>query len=115
MMKQIAPAPLQRQGMEQMEQRLDALLHDPIMPVPGYGVMAFDRGGLVYQRYGGLARIEPGAPGGGTPFGEDTRFRTASISKVFSALAVMQLCEEGKIDLDEDAGLYLDFPLRNPN
>lgn len=115
MMKQIAPTPLQRQGMEQMEQRLDALLHDPIMPVPGYGVMAFDRGGLVYQRYGGLARIEPGAPGGGTPFGEDTRFRTASISKIFSALAVMQLCEEGKIDLDEDAGLYLDFPLRNPN
>lgn len=55
MMKQIAPTPLQRQGMEQMEQRLDALLHDPIMPVPGYGVMAFDRGGLVYQRYGGLA------------------------------------------------------------
>lgn len=63
MMKQIAPAPMQRQGMEQLEQRLDALLHDPIMPVPGYGVMAFDRGGLVYQRYGGLARIEPGAPG----------------------------------------------------
>ena len=67
MMKQIAPTPLQRQGMERMEQRLDALLHDPVMPVPGYGVMAFDRGGLVCQRYGGLARIEPGAPGGGTP------------------------------------------------
>lgn len=61
--------------------------------------------GLSTSGMGGLAGIRTGRTGGGTPFGEDTRFRTASISKVFSALAVMQLCEEGKIDLDEDAGL----------
>ena len=39
MMKQIAPTPLQRQGMERMEQRLDALLHDPVMPVPGLSLI----------------------------------------------------------------------------
>lgn len=38
----------------------------------------------------------------------DTPFITGSISKSFTALAVMQLAEEGKIDLDEAVSNYID-------
>ncbi|MGO4696742.1 serine hydrolase [Paenibacillus sp. 2TAB26] len=38
---------------------------------------------------------------------DKTMFRIASISKVFTATAVMQLVEEGKIDLDQDVSPYL--------
>ena len=34
-------------------------------------------------------------------------FRIGSITKVFTAIAVMQLCEEGLVDLDAPAGNYL--------
>lgn len=38
---------------------------------------------------------------------DKTLFRLASISKTFTATAVMQLAEENKIDLDSDIGMYL--------
>lgn len=41
----------------------------------------------------------------------DTLFPIASISKVVTYTAVMQLVEQGKIDLDADVVRYLDFPI----
>src|SRR5262245_56680840 len=38
-----------------------------------------------------------------------TLFRIASISKLFAWTAVMQLVEQGKLDLDRDVNEYLDF------
>jgi CubicO group peptidase (beta-lactamase class C family) len=46
----------------------------------------------------GLADIESG-----TPVAEDTVVRIASISKTFTAIAVMQLWEQGLVDLDAPA------------
>lgn len=40
---------------------------------------------------------------------DSTLFRVASISKLFTATAVMQLVEQGKLDLDEEIDRYLDF------
>src|SRR5579883_595318 len=40
---------------------------------------------------------------------ETTMFRMASISKLFTWTAVMQLEEQGKLDLDTDVNKYLDF------
>ncbi|MDX1934140.1 MAG: serine hydrolase [Capsulimonadales bacterium] len=45
---------------------------------------------------------------------DDTVFAIASISKTVTAVAVMQLVEEGKLDLDADINRYLPFTLRNP-
>jgi CubicO group peptidase (beta-lactamase class C family) len=42
---------------------------------------------------------------------EKTLFRPGSISKVFTAIAVMQLVEQGKLDLDRDVNDYLDFAI----
>jgi CubicO group peptidase (beta-lactamase class C family) len=39
-------------------------------------------------------------------------FRLASISKLFAWTAVMQLVEQGKLDLDVGVERYLDFPIR---
>ena len=43
----------------------------------------------------------------GTPVTEDTVFRIASISKTFTAIAVMQLWEQGLVELDAPANDYL--------
>ncbi len=40
-----------------------------------------------------------------------TMFRAGSISKLFTWTAVMQLVEQGKIDLDADVNTYLDFKI----
>jgi len=40
---------------------------------------------------------------------DNTLFRAGSISKLFTWTAVMQLAEEGKLDLDRDVNDYLDF------
>lgn len=43
----------------------------------------------------------------GRPITEDTVFRVGSLTKTFTAVAVMQLWEQGLIDLDASAGDYL--------
>lgn len=46
---------------------------------------------------------------------ENTVFRIASVSKVFTAVAIMQLVEEGKLELEEDIRTYLvDIDFENP-
>jgi len=41
----------------------------------------------------------------------DTLFRPGSISKLFTWTSVMQLVEQGKLDLDRDVNDYLDFKI----
>ena len=43
----------------------------------------------------------------GTPVTQDTVFRIGSITKTFTAIAVLRLCEQGLVDLDAPAGEYL--------
>ena len=42
---------------------------------------------------------------------EETLFRPGSVSKLFTWTAVMQLVEQGKLDLDRDVNEYLDFKI----
>jgi len=44
-----------------------------------------------------------------------TLMRIGSTSKLFTWIAVMQLVEQGRIDLDGDISQYLDFTLENPS
>ncbi len=46
---------------------------------------------------------------------ENTKYRIASISKTSSALALMNLYEEGFLDLDEDISTYLGYTVINPS
>ena len=58
--------------------------------------------GLESFRSHGVANIESA-----TPVTEDTVFRIGSITKTFTAVALMQLWEQGLIDLDTPANDYL--------
>lgn len=71
-------------------------------PAVGLAVGVVRRGSLESFHAHGLADIASK-----TPVTEDTVFRIASISKTFTAVAVMQLWERGLIDLDAPAADYL--------
>lgn len=99
----------------QADADLDAMLTDPDAPVSGYSVMAFKNGELCYERTGGYQYIDASDDTNNIAFSKDTRFRTASISKVFVGIGLMRLVEAGKLDLDKDVSDYLGFSLRNPS
>lgn len=92
-----------------LDEKLSALIGDSGIKVPGLGVIVYKDGEEIYSKFLGRRVIEMSKP-----VTRDTRFRAASVSKMFTIFSVMQLAERGKISLDEDAGKYLQFPLRNP-
>jgi len=49
------------------------------------------------------------------PFNNNTPLMLASVSKLFTGTAIMQLVENGLISLDDDINNYLPFEIRNPN
>jgi CubicO group peptidase (beta-lactamase class C family) len=71
-------------------------------PAVGFAVGVIREGALEYFSAHGVANIESA-----TPVTEDTVFRIGSITKTFTAVAVMQLWERGLIDLDGAANDYL--------
>jgi CubicO group peptidase (beta-lactamase class C family) len=71
-------------------------------PTVGLAVGVVRDGSLDFFHGHGLADIASN-----TPVTEDTVFRIASVTKTITAIAVMQLWEQGLIDLDAPAGQYL--------
>ena len=71
------------------------------------GVVAVAANGRnVYARAAGLADRERGAPNT-----LDTRFGIASMGKMFTAVAILQLAQAGKLDLDAPVGATIkDYP-----
>jgi CubicO group peptidase (beta-lactamase class C family) len=74
--------------------------------LPGGAVVVVHRGEVIHSRGYGYADV-----GAGRRFDSRTVFRTASVSKLFTATAVMQLVERGLVDLDEDVRAYLDVDI----
>lgn len=70
--------------------------------VPGFAVAVTDRNGVVYARGFGHRSLDPVLP-----FTLDTPAYIASVTKVFTAAAVMQLVERGLVDLDTPVKTYL--------
>lgn len=71
-------------------------------PAVGIAIGVVRHGRLDFFHGHGFASIESR-----TPITPDTVFRIASITKTFTAVAVMQLWEQGLIDLDKPANDYL--------
>ncbi|HEX6760496.1 MAG TPA: serine hydrolase domain-containing protein [Propionibacteriaceae bacterium] len=71
-------------------------------PCAGLAVAVIADGRLAWFHGHGLADVAAK-----TPITEDTVFRIASLTKPFTAVAVMQLWEEGLVDLDAPANDYL--------
>jgi CubicO group peptidase (beta-lactamase class C family) len=75
--------------------------------VPGLSLTVMKSGELVEQRAYGYRSLEKSLPA--TP---DTVYEIASITKVFTAVAIMQLVEKGVLSLDDPADKYLPIELR---
>ncbi|HEV7817191.1 MAG TPA: serine hydrolase domain-containing protein [Janthinobacterium sp.] len=97
-----------------LDRDLAAIAADPLHPMSGLSVLAIRGGKLVYQQQFGLRHIAADKAAS-LPVTPATMFRIASISKMMTTFGLMKLVEEGKLDLDQDAGRYLGFPLRNPH
>ena len=83
-----------------MNARVDGIVNR--RPTVGLAVGVIREGRLEYFRGHGVADLASH-----TPITEDTIFRIASITKTFTAIAVMQLWERRLVDLDAPANDYL--------
>ncbi|MBB4630953.1 serine hydrolase domain-containing protein [Sphingosinicella soli] len=75
--------------------------------VAGAVVVVVKDGAVLTQRGFGYSDVEKRTP----VDPETTLFRPGSVSKLFTWTAVMQLVQEGKLDLDADVNTYLDFKI----
>jgi CubicO group peptidase (beta-lactamase class C family) len=84
----------------QMKSRVGGILNR--WPAVGLAVGVVRNRSLEFFYGHGVADVASSAP-----VTEDTVFRVASITKTFTAIAVMQLWEQGLVDLDAPANHYL--------
>lgn len=108
-----AVAPQPPRGLEltktDFETFLDALIPSQLRnrDIAGAVVSVVKDGQVLFQKGYGYADVEAKKP----VLPDQTLFRPGSISKLFTATAVMQLVEQGKLDLDGDINQYLDFAI----
>ena len=97
-----------------LDAELAAIADDPAYPLASLSVVAIRGGQPVYEGAFGRRFIGNGALPDrlATPA---TLYRIASISKLVTTLGLMQLVDDGRIDLDADVSAYLGFTLRNPH
>jgi CubicO group peptidase (beta-lactamase class C family) len=86
------------------EEQLDRFIENTVkkLAIPGMSVAIAHKGELIYSQVFG------------DKINNETKFYIGSTSKTFTALAIMQLVEQGKIDLEESVTTYLeDFTVSN--
>jgi hypothetical protein len=69
---------------------------------PGVGIAVVENGKLAWAKGYGVTSAQTLLP-----VDENTLFQAASISKMVTALGVLLLVQEGKVDLDTDVNTYL--------
>ncbi|MFX1267051.1 MAG: serine hydrolase domain-containing protein, partial [Promethearchaeota archaeon] len=95
---------------EEIEQKVVDLMRE--FKIPGLSIGIVEHGKPIYAKGFGTRNIEKNLP-----FTENTLFGIGSISKSFTALALFQLVQEGKINLQDPVNKYLNFKLgddKNP-
>ena len=78
---------------------------------PGVELSIQKDGKTIYEAgYGAIAKKGPRSK---VSPGPNTRFQIDSLTKTFTAIAVLRLMEQGKVDLDQPMGKYVWLP--NPS
>jgi len=108
--KKVLNVPVQGQGPSdpaELEAFLDELMAKDMEEyhIAGAAVSVVKDGRLFLAKGYGYADLENKIP----VDPEQTSFRIGSVTKLFTWTAVMQLVEEGKLDLNADVNTYLDF------
>ena len=101
------PAPILTK--QDLEPFFDGLIPSQLRTrnIAGAVVSVVKDGQVLFQKGYGYADLDAKKP----VLPDQTLFRPGSISKLFTATAVMQLVEQGKLDLDRDVTDYIDFAI----
>ena len=89
-----------------MDEIFSALIGNSGVKVTGLGVVVYKDGAEVYEKFLGSRKLGEK----NLPVTRDTKFRIASLSKQFTIFTIMQLVEQGKINLDELCVEKSEFP-----
>jgi CubicO group peptidase (beta-lactamase class C family) len=90
---------------------LDSIIRNNLeqQRIPGAAVAVVHEGRIIFSQCYGYADTKKKAP-----ITEDTYFMVGSLTKSFTALAVLKLIQQGKVDLNADIRKYIpDFSVRN--
>jgi CubicO group peptidase (beta-lactamase class C family) len=104
-----APAPRGLRDRAEIEAFMDGVMAAQLRDhhIAGATVSVVRDGALFFAKGYGSADVRQQRP----VSGDSTMFRIGSISKLFTWTAVMQLVEQGKLDLNADINTYLDFKI----
>lgn len=93
-------------GKSVLQTRLEPMIEKTMREkqIPGLAIGVVQNGKLIYAKGFGAVK-----PNGNQPITTRTVFNLASITKLFTATAVMQLAERGKINLDDRVTAYLPY------
>ena len=92
---------------EELEKVIESTFN--LYQMPGLAYLAVKNDSVVISGAMGYANVKDKIP-----FTPQTRMIIASISKTIIATAIMQLVENGSIDINADINQYLPFSVRNP-
>src|ERR1700683_219780 len=95
-----APSPLSDQTRSQVDQIARQILEST--GVPSASVAIVKDGALAYAHAYGNARLDPS-----TPATSEMRYKIGSISKQFTATAILILAEQGKLSLDDPVARFV--------
>ncbi|WP_431134682.1 serine hydrolase domain-containing protein [Psychroserpens mesophilus] len=82
--------------------QIDSLLSNYNKNEPGVAIGLVKNNQLIYEKYFGLANLDYDIP-----IHKETSFHVASVSKQFTAFAILLLEDEGKLALEDDIRIYL--------
>lgn len=99
---------------DKLNKKLGELLQEGMLQVPGIGVIIYKDGMPVHVFATGNSYIDYDDSSRNKAFTSDSIFRIASVSKMFTIIAIMQLVEAKKLCLDDDVSKFLGFKLRHP-
>jgi CubicO group peptidase (beta-lactamase class C family) len=98
-----------------LDAELGAIARDEEAPLASLATLVVRGGRVVYEGHFGRRFIDPVNHRRDRPAQSTTLYRIASLSKLVVTLGVLRLVEQGRLDLDADAGSYLGYALRNPH
>jgi CubicO group peptidase (beta-lactamase class C family) len=87
---------------QQLEQTINAYVEKHKDTTAAMSIAVFTKDSVLLEKFYGYANIEDNVPNNA-----DTVIEWGSITKLLTWISVMQLAEEGKIDLNEDIRTYL--------
>lgn len=84
------------------EEKIDQIMTLYSSETPGASIAVLKDDKLVFSKSYGMANLEYAVP-----VDNSTKFHIASVSKQFTAFAILLLAEDGKIELDDDIRKYI--------